>query len=307
MSRGRVSNRRTHGEALIPCWYMSRLRVSTISYLNTAPLMWNFEYGSPNEELRKQFDVEYTIPSRCAQMLAENTADIGIIPVAAYATVPDLRILGDVAIASKRAVRSILLVSAKPIEQIRTVALDTSSRSSAALIQVLFARRWQREVSFAPADPRLERMLAEHDAALLIGDPALHVDRTRYLTWDLAEEWRSFSGKPFVFAFWAIRSDTAAERDLARIAEVFCASRDEGLRHIEELADEWAARLKLTRLEIIRYLSDNIHYRLDDDCLAGMELFFRYAAELKILPPAPELRVIHALKSATPPLQTASK
>ena len=286
---------------------MSRLRVSTISYLNTAPLMWNFEYGSPREELGKQFDVEYTIPSRCAQMLAENTADIGIIPVAAYTTVPDLRILGDVAIASKRAVRSILLVSTKPIEQIRTVALDTSSRSSAALIQVLFARHWQREVSFAPADPQLDSMLAEHDAALLIGDPALHVDRTRYLTWDLAEEWRSFSGKPFVFAFWAIRSDIAAERDLASIAEVFCASRDEGLRHIEELADEWAARLKLTRLEIVQYLTENIHYQLDEDCLAGMELFFRYAAELTILPPAPGLRVIHALKSATPPLQTASK
>src|SRR5579859_2417248 len=170
---------------------MHPLRVSAISYLNTAPLMWNFEHGSHSTELRKQFEIGYTIPSRCARMLAEGSADIGIIPVAAYTTIPGLRILSDVAIASKNAVRSILLVSNLPIEQIHTVALDTSSRTSAALVQLLFAEHWRQRVEFTQADPRLETMLAHHDAALLIGDPALLVDRSRYLTWDLAEEWRS--------------------------------------------------------------------------------------------------------------------
>jgi chorismate dehydratase len=255
--------------------------------------MWNFEHGPRREELRRHFDVEYTIPSLCAQKLAENSADIGIIPVAAYTTVPDLRILSDVAIASKRAVRSILLVSTKPLDQIRTVALDTSSRSSAALIQVLFAKHWRREVRFAPADPQLDEMLAKHDAALLIGDPALLVDRSRYLTWDLAEEWRNLTVKPFVFAFWAIRSGAKTNEDLAHIGEIFGASRDEGLRHIEELADEWSDRLTLPREVIVQYLSENIHYRLDQDCIAGMQLFFRYAADLKILPPAPELRILN--------------
>jgi chorismate dehydratase len=255
--------------------------------------MWSFEHTPRREELRRHFDVEYTIPSHCAQMLAEDSADIGIIPVAAYTTVPNLRILSDVAIASKRAVRSILLVSTKPIDQIRTVALDTSSRSSAALIQVLFAKHWRQEVRFAPADPQLDEMLAKHDAALLIGDPALLVDRSRYLTWDLGEEWRSFTGKPFVFAFWAICSSAAKNADLARIGEIFGASRDEGLQHIEELADEWSNRLTFPREAIVQYLSENIHYRLDEDSVAGMQLFFRYAAELKILPPAPELRSIN--------------
>src|SRR5207253_9363511 len=115
---------------------MTRLRVSAISYLNTAPLMWNFERGLQRDFLRKQFEIEYTIPSRCAQMLAEGTADIGIIPVAACASVPGLRILPDVAIASKNEVRSILLVSKQPLEKIRSFALDNSSRSSAILIQV---------------------------------------------------------------------------------------------------------------------------------------------------------------------------
>ena len=116
---------------------MPTLRVCAISYLNTVPLMWNFDHGCRAAELRRQFDVDYTVPSKCAQMLAEGSADIGIIPTAAYATIPGLRILPDVAIASKHAVRSILLISAKPIDEIRSVALDKSSRTSAALLKVL--------------------------------------------------------------------------------------------------------------------------------------------------------------------------
>jgi len=211
-----------------------------------------------------------------------------------YTTIPGLRILSDVAIASKQAVRSILLVSNRPIDQIRTVALDNSSRSSAALIQILFAKYWNLDVRFAPADPELDRMLTQHDAALLIGDPALQVDRSRYLTWDLAEEWRAFTGKPFVFAFWAIRNAAAPEQELAGIGESFSMSRDAGLRHIPELAGEWADKLKLSREHIAEYLSENIHYRLDDENIAGMQLFFHYAAELRILPTAPELLLASA-------------
>lgn len=270
---------------------MPRLRVSAISYLNTAPLMWSFERGPETAELSKRFEVEYTIPSRCAQMLAEGSADIGIIPVAAYTTIAGLQILPDVAIASKHAVRSILLVSRKPLDQIRSVALDTSSRSSAALIQVLFAKHWQQEAEFVPTIPILDEMLDRHDAALIIGDPALQVDRSRYLTWDLGEEWRSLTGKPFVFAFWAVREGAAPAEDLPRTGDYFRNSRDEGLRHIEQISEEWAPRLSLSRLEIVRYLSENIHYQLDGECLSGMKLFFRYAAELKVLPAAPELLI----------------
>lgn len=277
--------------ALLPYFYMPPLRVSAISYLNTAPLMWNFEHGSQRAELERRFDVAYTIPSRCAEMLANGSADIGIIPVAAYASIPGLRILPDVAIASKQAVRSILLISSKPLDQIRTVALDSSSRSSAALIQILFAKHWKHEVNFAPATPELGQMLAQYDAALLIGDPALQVDRSQYLTWDLSEEWRAFTGKSFVFAFWAIRVRAAAEEELPGIAEVFRASRDEGLKHLPEIADEWAPKLSLSRQDVMRYLSENIHYSLDGESLSGMMLFFRYAAELGILPPLPELHI----------------
>jgi len=274
---------------------MPRLRVSAISYLNTAPLMWNFEHEPTAHVLRNDFQVEYTIPSRCAELLANGQADIGIIPVAAYATIPDLHILPAIAIASQRAVRSILLVSEKPLEQVQRVAIDSSSRTSAALVQVLFAKHFRQDVRFEQASPELDAMLARYDAALLIGDPALNVDRSRYQTWDLAEEWRAFSGKPFVFAFWAVRIAAATDEELARIGEIFRESRDRGLMHFDEIASEWAPRLSLSRDLIVSYLSDNIHYSLEPEYVSGMQLFFRYASELGVLPRAPELHFVPEL------------
>ena len=115
---------------------MPRLRVSAISFLNTAPLMWDFDHG----ELRREYEVDYTLPAICAEMLRAGTADIGIIPVAAYASIPDLVVIPDIAIAARGPVRSILLISKVPVEQMRRVAVDTSSRTSVALLQVLFNR-----------------------------------------------------------------------------------------------------------------------------------------------------------------------
>src|SRR5258708_23042039 len=186
---------------------MSRLRISAISYLNPAPLMWAFEHGAAGAA----FDIAYTLPSQCAAELERGTADIGIIPSAAYATIPNLSILPGVAIASKKAVRSILLVSRKPLDAINTVALDSSSLTSVALTRVLFEKCWGGGREFTSLSPNLDTMLSTHDAALLIGDPALQVDRSQYNTWDLAEEWNQFTGKPFVFAFWAVTQNAAKE------------------------------------------------------------------------------------------------
>jgi chorismate dehydratase len=265
------------------------LRISAISYLNTAPLMWNFQHAAAESDLPRRYSVEYTLPSQCAQALAEGTADIGIIPVAAYATIPGLRILPDAAIASRDAVRSILLVSLKPLEQIRTVALDSSSRTSAALVQVLFAKHFKLPARFVSAPPQLESMLRTQDAALLIGDPALKVDRSRYLTWDLGQEWRAFTGKPFVFAFWAVRAGAGTDDELAHAEADLRRSRNAGLLLISEIADVWSEKLGLERETVISYLTHNIHYFLDPEYIEGMQLFFRYAAEIGVLPRAPEL------------------
>lgn len=257
--------------------------------------MWDFEHGSCSAALHDRFQVDYTVPSRCAELLAEGSADIGIIPVAAYTTIPGLRILPDAAIASRGEVRSILLISRKPLSQIRNVALDSSSRTSAALIQVLL-RMQNRDVTFAPAEPRLDAMLQKYDAALLIGDPALQLDRSQYDTLDLAEEWRRLTGKPFVFAFWVVRDEVAEEEELSRIAEVFRVSRDEGLTHIAEIADEWAPRLSISESAVYGYLKKNIHYFLDSECTSGMKLFFELAATYGVLPAAPELRLVPELE-----------
>jgi len=274
---------------------MRRLRISAISYLNTAPLMWDFEH----DEAGRLFDISYTLPSSCARALAAGNADIGIIPAAAYTEIPDLQILPNVAIASRRDVRSILLVSRGPIEKVRTVALDTSSLTSVALTKVLFEKWLGRGRTFFPMAPDVEKMLAEHDAALVIGDPALKADRSRYVTLDLAQEWIRYTGKPFVFAFWAVRGAALGEAGPSLdLAAIFRDSRDHGLESssLNQIAREWSPRLSLSEADIRAYLTSNIHYQLDTGCLEGLQLFYRYAAEIGALPAAPELRFVEVAK-----------
>jgi chorismate dehydratase len=275
---------------------MRRLRISAISYLNTAPLMWDFEHGDAG----RGFDISYTLPSACARALEGGTADIGIIPAAAYTAISGLQILPDVAIASRRAVRSILLVSKLPIEQIRTVALDTSSLTSVALTKVLFEKWLGGGRTFTPMAPEIETMLATHDAGLVIGDPALKIDRSSYHTLDLAEEWIRHTGKPFVFAFWAVRSEALKKSDTPLdLPAIFRDSRDHGLKtsSLNQIVREWAPRLGISPADVLSYLTENIHYQLDAGCLEGLQLFYRYAAEIGALPRAPEMQFVETAKA----------
>jgi chorismate dehydratase len=277
---------------------MGRLRISAISYLNTAPLMWDFEHGKHVPE----FEISYTIPSLCAEALRTGDADIGIIPAAAYTTIPDLYILPDVAIAAKREVRSILLVSKVPLQKIESVALDTSSMTSVALLKVLLSMLSKRECAFESMAPHLEPMLRANDAALLIGDPALRVERSGYFTYDLAEEWIRITGQPFVFAFWAIRKaalrNWSSESDLAHI---FQQSRDHGLEKssLDQLQREWSAKLGMAEEQVRRYLTENIYYYFDHPCMDGLTLFYEKAADLNVLPPAPALDFLDPARIAT--------
>jgi chorismate dehydratase len=266
---------------------VSRLRVAAISYLNTAPLMWDFDWGG----LRKKYEVAYTLPSACAEMLRAGTADIGIIPAAAYATIADLVIVPDVAIATRGPVASIYLATKVPLDQIKTIAADTSSRSSVALLKVLMAKKWQLEPEFVPAEPKIDKMLKTADAALLIGDPALMLGKkppAGVQLYDLGEEWVNWTGKPFVFAFWAVRKAAHPE---AHVARDFQLSRDRGLepQNVAKIASEWRTRLGLSEVEITQYFTRNIEYQLASDCLEGLKLFYRYAEGIGALPAAPEL------------------
>jgi chorismate dehydratase len=271
---------------------MPGLRISAISFLNTAPLMWDFEHG----DVARYFEIEYTVPSVCAAALAANHADIGIIPAFAYAEIPELVILPDIAIASKDRVRSILLVSKKPIEQVESVATDSSSRTSVALLQILFTKFFGGRRQLMPHPPQLEAMLRQHDAALLIGDAALRVqDGSAYHTYDLAHVWHRLTGKPFVFAFWAVRLDALGRQSReVDLAEVFQRSRDHGLEpeNIAAISEEWSPRLGMAPYDIRRYLTENIHYYLDRENHAGLRLFLQYSREIGLLAEIPELRFL---------------
>jgi chorismate dehydratase len=280
--------------------------MAAIHFLNPAPLMWDFEHEPRRSDLRERYQIGYTTPSRCARELAAGDADIGLVPVAAHATTPSLLIVPGCAIASRDRVRSIILVMRpeQGVSAVQTVAADTSSRTSNAYTRILFEIFWKVPAVFVPHPPVLESMLAVADAALLIGDPALLAleDREareartgeRLIYLDLAHEWHSFTGLPWVSAFWALRSGALKETGACAsdmIADLQ-ASRDHGLAHVEDLAEEWSNRIAVPRDTIRFYLSNNIHYVLDEACMRGLEVFYRLAAECGALPKADALTIL---------------
>lgn len=175
-----------------------------------------------------------------------------------------------------------LLASRVPIDQIRSVALDTSSRTSAALIQIILGRFYGISASYKPVPPKLDDMLESNDAALIIGDPAMLIDRSSLHVYDLAEEWRRHTALPFVFAFWAIRADSTLWLGAESKID-FLSARQEGTAHIEELAGIYVERLGLPRDELLRYLTENISYDLDEEGLRGLRLYYELAAECGLI------------------------
>ncbi len=282
---------------------MRPLRISAISFLNTAPLMWDFEHH-PTTELTSNFEIDYTVPSKCANALAAGGADIGIIPVFTYAQIPGLVVVPDVAIASRGAVRSILLISKKPLQQVETVAADTSSRTSVALTQVILTRWYGGKRRLVSMDPDLPRMLERCDAALIIGDPALVISEcpsvldstgSKLCVFDLAQLWVEKTGKPFVFAVWAVREQALREcKPGLDVAAIFQRSRDHGLlpENIATISREWSPRLQLSERAIADYLTQNIYYSLDRPCMDGLTTFFEYSMECGLIEATPQLKLL---------------
>jgi len=270
-----------------------RLRVAAIDFLNPAPLMWDFEHPPLDARLALRYQIERMLPSECADRLASGRADIGLVPIAALATTPGLRILPGCTIASKGRVRSLLLVrrASRPLNALRTVAADTASRTTLAYTRVLLHKWGNPDVPFMPLAADLDAMLDRADAAILIGDPALlaleeranRFERTGedLVYHDLAQEWHSLFGVPFVSAVWCAAPSITLDD---HVADDFIQSRDHGLQNIDTLVSEWSARLPISEHTIHAYLTGNIHYILDEECLEGMRVFFRVAADLKILP-----------------------
>lgn len=283
-----------------------KLVIAAIDFANPAPLMWDFEHSPLQDELLRRYAILGSTPAECAERLQAGTADIGLVPVAAYGSMPRAAIIPRCAVASLDHVQSILLVLRQNggIGAVKRVALDTASLTSAAYTRIFFRKLWKSSPEFMPHAPDLEAMLRVADAALLIGDPALLALKDRearqtrsgeqleYL--DLAHEWRAWTGTPWISAFWAVREE-AFSRETAtkeQVVEDFERSRDHGLAHIDDLAKEWSARIALSAATLKSYFRDNIYYFLDDACLEGLELFYRYAVECGAMMSIPKLRFL---------------
>jgi chorismate dehydratase len=259
---------------------LPKLRVGIVNYLNSKPLAWGFLKGHHAD----LFAPSYHPPALVARLLGQGNLDIGLIPSIEVQRIPNLRILPDLCVAASHEVRSVILVSRCPLPEIRKVALDQNSRTSVALLRILLRERYGLDPEYLHERPDAERMLSEADAALLIGDPALKVDRDRYVVTDLAAEWRELTGLPFVFAVWAVRPEV----EIPDLPFYFKSSLRYGLSSVDTLAREAAAELDLDSSEIRAYLTENLSFFLRRDEIAGLEEFYRRAhANQLILEPRP--------------------
>jgi chorismate dehydratase len=246
-------------------------RVAASSYLNTAPLIWSFARGQRRGEVELLTD---TAPARCADMLARGQVEAALVPVIEYQRLPETAVVPGVCVGAREEVHSVVLVTrGARLEEVASVALDTSSRTSAALVEVIFREFVGRAPRLEQSAPDLARMLDAHDAALVIGDPAMTFAREGLRVYDMAALWREFTGLGFVFAMWMANASAGGR---VRALD-FAGARDEGLARVGEIAAEYERELGRPRAELVRYLTENICFELDEGMRAGLELFFRLA------------------------------
>jgi chorismate dehydratase len=255
--------------------------------------MWDFEHPPLSAPLALRYQIDRMSPSDCAARLATGAADIGLVPIAALATTPGLKILPGCTIASKGRVRSLLLVrrASQPLAALRFVAADIASRTTLAYARILFHNWGNPDVPFVPLPADLDAMLDQADAAILIGDPALlaleeranRFERTHeeLVYHDLAEEWQTQTAQPFISAVWGAAHGSLLDEI---VTDDLIQSRNHGLQNIDTLVAEWSTKLPIPEQTLRSYLTTNIHYILDEECIEGMRVFFRTAAELGILP-----------------------
>ena len=252
---------------------MSRpVRVGAVGYLNARPLTWALD-RSPD-----RWQVRYDVPSTCSALLHAGDVDLGLIPSVEYLQAPDYRIVPGVGIGSRGPVASVALFTRKPIGSIQRVALDTSSRTSVALVKVLCRYRFQIEPEFVPHGPDLGAMTHTADAALLIGDPALDADH-RALGLekvDLGEEWTAMTGLPFVYAAWTGRPGALGDTEVRELQD----AQAEGVGALDAIAQEYGRGNAAVTTRAAAYLRHNVRYSLGADETRGLQRFLDYAAEL---------------------------
>jgi chorismate dehydratase len=259
------------GNILVPNENSPAPRLAASSYLNSAPLIWSYTHGSRRSRVELLTDAA---PARCARMLARGEVEAALVPVIEYQRLTEIAVVPGVCVGARRAVRSVVLATRRAdLREVRSVALDESSRTSAALVRVLFGEFYGREIETTTQSPDVRAMLEAADAALVIGDPAMTFEREGLYVHDLASLWREHTGLGFVFAMWMAHESAV---DAVRAAD-FAGARDEGVAHLEEIVDEYQRQLRLPREELRAYLTENVCFDLNEEMRAGLELYFRLA------------------------------
>jgi chorismate dehydratase len=261
------------------------LRVSLVDFLNARPLTWGFLHGPP-----PGVSVSRDLPSVCSEKLARGEADAGLIPSIEFRRIPDLVRVEGLGIAADSEVRSVLLVSKVPRGKIRSVCLDPASRTSEVLVRLLLKRVYGLDPEYRSSSPESRGPSLPSpdasDARLVIGDPALKARLHGQVVLDLAAEWKSWTGYPFVFAFWAIRREAWRE-DLPGL---FAREHRRGMENFDSMVAEGVAQIgndgALSRAMIEDYLRHSLHYELTRADESGLALFYRLAAEEGALGPA---------------------
>jgi chorismate dehydratase len=261
---------------------MKSVRLGAVGYLNARPLVYRLER-------EPRFRVRYDVPSLCARLLHAGEIDVGLIPSIEYLRGGPYRIVPHLAIASRGPVASVAIYTTRPMADVTSIAMDTSSRTSVALVRVLCVRQFKISPRIETRGPDPADMLSHCDAALIIGDNALFLTPSAdgrlpgidavVEKIDLGDTWSRATGLPFVYAFWAGRPDAIGQADVAALQH----ARDEGVKRFDELAGEYLADHPERQRLGAAYLRNNIKYDLGDAERAGLELFYRYAAEAGVV------------------------
>lgn len=251
------------------------MHISAVSYLNTRPLVWGMMSGSP------QLKLDFDLPAVCAARLAAREVDAGLVPVIEAAR-QHLTQIGSLGIACYGPVRSILLLSKVPIPEVRTLSLDSSSRSSVMLARIILSEAYKVVPETTVMAPDLTAMLGKSDAALIIGDPALRIDpnATGLHVLDLGKEWLKLTALPMVFAIWAGHQQNI---DLAAVLEQSYAT---GRKSLEEIVMAEAAPRHIWPGLAYEYLNSIIKYEITDECRRGMKLYIEHAMKMESEQPA---------------------
>jgi chorismate dehydratase len=253
---------------------VSIVRLGAVDYLNARPLVYGLELRTD------LFALRFDPPSKCAALLHEGSIDVGMIPTIEYLRGPSYRIVPGMAITSEGIVESVAVYCRVPIAEVRTLAADTSSRTSAGLLKVLCYERFGIDPAFTPMAPDPAAMLAAYDAALVIGDPALFFDHEAagVQKVDLGAEWTAMTGLPFVWAFWAGRAEALTRDGVAALAQ----ARDHGVAASDELAAAYCGPGRAERGQA--YLRENIQYQLGEREEAGLRAWFELAVKHDVAP-----------------------